>query len=382
MGLKDNIYSWYIKNLLLPGIEKIDTPGFIVTQFTEKGKVTYLRELLLPEEIFVNLENSLVSKYGDDARHILYSIGKKFGYTYASVSDFPQFSNADTRALDSFVYQLIRYVETLFANKIEHKIDTNKRTIQLNMSGYIICEKNGMGYLWAEGGMAGIWSWLLASKEIEGVKLLVDNNSGNESIVLCGPYQELLDMGLHPYTELDLMALHFSMQYRTINGIIASKHSKVSLRSLIDSGFFRYSQGKITFNDERYFSSEVHIVYILEKELAKLAAGLDILSKVAFDYGKQVSKANIQHGEAPEKFIADYLSASGWGDILISKKQSKYLISVTSFPWTTYAMESKFVLFRGLVSGLLSGFLTSDINLELSNSGINSGVFSISLTEA
>ena len=93
MPVKDKVVTWWIQNVIIPRQEIIDKPGFIVTTFTEKKFITYLRDFFLPEKLIEIIESKIVQTYGDLGRQVLYSIGKKFGYIYCSLSNFPNVKN-------------------------------------------------------------------------------------------------------------------------------------------------------------------------------------------------------------------------------------------------------------------------------------------------
>jgi hypothetical protein len=80
MPVKDRIVTWFIQHVLLPKIEIIDNPGFVINTLSDTTKTTYLREFFLPERLFEIIESRIVDKYGELGKKILYSTGKKFGY--------------------------------------------------------------------------------------------------------------------------------------------------------------------------------------------------------------------------------------------------------------------------------------------------------------
>ena len=114
--VKDEIVSWFIRNLLLPKMEMIDMPGFIITT---SGNI-HLREIRIPESLITRLENMISQEYGDRGEHSLYSSGKKFGYAYSSLADFPRCDNCSREKLEEFIYFLIRWVGTTYSRDIRH----------------------------------------------------------------------------------------------------------------------------------------------------------------------------------------------------------------------------------------------------------------------
>jgi hypothetical protein len=123
-------------------------------------------------------------------------------------------------------------------------------------------------------------------------------------------------------------------------------------------GFFKSKEGIIIRNSERYFLCESSLPYILEKELCGTDLS-DIAFQASFDFGKSIARKENSGNYA--KFITDYLSALGWGDVVLLKDGNSYKVISTYFPWCRFTDSSEFTLYRGFLSGLLSGFIKKDI---------------------
>ncbi len=307
MSIKDRIVSWYVKNIVIPKIEEIDNPSYIIAKFSQFKEKLSLRELFLPESLFVALENRLKEKG--------YHIGKKFGYVNASISKFETLFSCKNKVLKDFIYALVRYVEGTWSNKLLHSVDLRNRTFKLNMSNYIICRKNGLGYMFSEGGIAGIWSYACQDPTIEAVQPKCQGRGDKECEVIAAPYDTLVEMGYKPMRcKIDNMEIpKVDETYMEMNKIRKTKWARNSLRSLIDSGFFEYHHGQVTYKGERFFLCEASFMYILERELAKVKNGLRILWDVSFDFGKRL--AEVSGKQDPCKFIMDFFPALGFGDM-------------------------------------------------------------------
>jgi len=162
-------------------------------------------------------------------------------------------------------------------------------------------------------------------------------------------------------------------EYRSINEIRDVLYAKNSLKDLIDVGIFEFRNGILSYKDDRYFIVEASVAYLLEKELKKLKGGESLLFNLSFDYGK--SLASKQKGEDPSKFIMDFMSSLGWGDVFATKEDGKYVIRVICFPWTEWYKETKHVIFRGMLSGIISGFLERKVVLKEIKTGFYKGAF-------
>jgi len=193
MKIKDKIINWYLRNIYFPKFEIIDNPAFICERVGQRKDI-YLREILLNENFIINLENSL--KKEDKT---LYSIGKKFGYSYSNLSKFINISSATKNNILQSAYFLVRYIEAISSyGKLTHKINYSKRLFKLKMKDYIVCSKNGLGYIFSEGGIAGIWSYVMQDLNIEAVQPKCQGRGDKECLVIAAPYETLVKMGYNP----------------------------------------------------------------------------------------------------------------------------------------------------------------------------------------
>ncbi len=384
MKIKDKVVSWYVRNILLSKLEIINCPGYVLEQFGELKLGVTFRELLLSENLFSNLEQEIIIKYKKTGKQTIYTIGKKFGYVNSSLSTFSRIESTNKKKFLNFVYFLVRYVEGTYASKIVHKLDYENKIFQLTMDNYIICRKNGLGYILTSGGTAGIWAYMACDLTVEGVQTKCQGRGDKKCELICAPAKILKEKKIKFLKETDLEKLEIDAEYMEINKIRPTQFARYSLKDLIDSGFFEYSKGVIHYKDERHFLCEASLMYILEKELKKLKGGGKVLFDVSFDYGKSLAEKSKQEINNPssssgsaESFITNYMSALGWGDILVMKKSGKYTVVSNYFPWTKWAKNIKFIMFRGIISGLLSGFLNEKITLKKFQTDFSGGFLTV-----
>lgn len=351
MPLKDSIVSWYIQNIFLPKREIIDKPGFIVTTFTEDKETTYLREIFVSEMLFEEIENKVVQEYGEIGKQVLYSAGKKFGYTYAQISTFPSINMVSEKEFKDFAYFLVRYIEGMFSTKAKHSIDVENKIFEISFGDYIVCRHNGLGYIMGSGGTAGIWSYALQDASIEGIQLKCQGRGDNECKFLCSPQKIMGEKGLDCLCETNMTKLEYGEEYKAINIIRDTTYSHNSLKDLLDSGFFEYEQGMLTFNSIRFFPVESHILYILENEILRLENGEKFLFQVCMGYGRRIAK--LYTGDDWVSFLADFFPALGFGDIAVLDFEQPKIASMF-YPWTTFSDKSKYIIFRGMISGIIS----------------------------
>jgi len=374
MKIKDKISSWFIRNIVLPKVEDISQPGFIIIPTSIRKEKINMRELFLSESLIELIENSISNiKRGD---FYLYLIGKKFGYTYSYFSDFPTINN---KKIETFAYFVVRWVEATYASSISHTIDIKSKIFSLKMKDYIVCRHNGKGYLVGHGGIAGIWSYVMQDLNIEAVQPKCQGRGDKECLVIAAPYETLVKMGYKPIRCEEIEKIEMSPEYKKFNEIRPTRWATKSLKNLIDSGIFEYKHGQVTYRGERFFLCEASFMYILEKELKKVKNGLKILWDCSFEFGKNLTK--ISGRQEPSKFITDFFSALGFGDILVLEKKGRYEIIVKYFPWFNYANEIDFTMFRGMLSGVISGFTEKEIILKKIEKDTREGNLSLYIKE-
>jgi len=331
MPVKDKVVTWFIQHVIMPKREIIDKPGFIVTNFTEHDQTTYLRELLLPERLFELIENKIVQEYDEKGKQILYSAGKKFGYLYSSLSNFPTITTCSGKKLSEFAYYLVRYIETIYAQQANHEISIEDKTFTISFDDYIICRHNGHGYIMTDGGITGIWAYLMQDKFIEGIQFECQGRENKNCHVICAPKEKIQEKNNSYFSETDLP----------------------------DNKFFEYDEGILTFKNNRFFICESHILFLLEQEISKLENGEQFLFDICFEYGKILRET---YGEKDyQKFIIDFFPALGFGDITFLDSNK---IAAVYYPWTIYSETSKYIIFRGIMSGIISDSIGKKIEFN------------------
>lgn len=351
MPVKDRIVSWFIKNVIIPKREIIENPGFIINTFGGKNQLISLREFFLSEHLLELIENKIVEHYGEEGKQTLYSAGKKFGYVYASMSNFPTIKNTENKEFLDFAYFLVRYIETLFATDATHEINLRDKFLTMSVKDYIICRKNGFGYIMTDGGISGIWSYALSDKTIEGKQIECQGRGNRRCTIICAPKEKLKEKTNDFYIETKLFEKKFDSTYKKLNEIRQTTYSKNSLKDLIDSKFFRYQEGILSYKNIRFFACDSHIIYLLEKEIEKLENGEQFLFDICFEYGKFVRET--YGGKDYKKFISDYYPALGFGDIIVFDSKNPKIASIF-YPWTSYSEKSRYIIFRGIMSGIVS----------------------------
>ena len=342
--IKNNLVSWFIRNVVSRRLEIFDFPGFLIEKlFYKRDK--FVREFLLSETIISNIEKKVSAKNA-------YFIGKKFGYLYASLVDLPLIKDISEKEFLNFTYFLVRDIESIYASKIEHKIDYSSRLLHMKMHDYISCSDNGRGQIFSMGGIAGIWAYMCSDKAIEAVKPKCQGRGDPECEVIVAPINILKDKGFRPIQCQDVKASVLSEKYEKFNRIRPTIWAKQSLKHLIDSHIFIFNEGKITYGKERFFLCESSFMYVMETELKKSKSYIKTLWDVSFNFGKSFVK--IQKKRDPCKFITDIFPAMGFGDVHIIHKKDMYKIYFNYYPWSLCMNNIDFVMLRGIISGIIS----------------------------
>ncbi len=366
----DRITSWFIKNVIIPRHEIIDNPGFVLMKPFSKGQYQ-IRQAVFPESLLIDLENEISTRYGRKGEQTLYSLGKRFGYRMCHELRPPlksEISKKEFKRLSDF---FVKFIECTYAHKLKSDLKLEDNEFDLFLDGFVVCRKNGKGRILTEGGIAGVWSYVLGDNSIEAIQTKCQGRGDSKCNLVCAPYEALKNRGLKPMKETNLSGLEVNPKYEILNGIHESQYSHNSLQDMLDIKFFEYSGGMLMNKNQRYFILDTSLLYLIESDLTKLKGAEEILFDCAFRHGKAISEAQ---GKNSYTFIPEYLSSCGWGDILITKNsKGKYEVTSVFFPWTKFAEKSKFVLFRGMVSGLLSGAEKKKISLNKVSANSSSG---------
>lgn len=347
MAIQDALKSWFLRNVIKPRTEELDTPGFVATRVGGKG--TELREVFLPESLLVQIEDNVLEQFSEGDER-LYAIGKRFGWRYASIGDFPQTGNVSEHEFTKFFDFFMKYIEIIYASNLSYTLDTFARTFEMEAENYSVCRKNGRGQLLTTGAVAGVVAYLFEDKTMEAVQPECQGRGDKQCEVYCGRPEDIEE----EYCVTQLSEEELSSRYRKVNEIQQIKHGDSSIKDLMDKGFFDYNKGIMSHEGERYVPAEASLIYLLETQVD--ADQESVLFESAYSVGKSI-------GEGKElSFINDYLPALGWGGVKPVGEGEK--VHVSHYPWTKYAEETTFAIFRGFISGIISGIRDKEIRYE------------------
>ena len=377
VSIKDRAVRWFIKNVVMPKQEVMDNPGFIVSQFAEKGTEVFMRDLWIPESLFVEIEKEIVKKFSDKGRQSLYSAGKRFGWRYGLVAHFANIHEVSKEQLLKNMYLFIEFVTCIWAKEYEYAPDIDNKTFEAKSEDFVVCEKNGIGHLMSEGCPGGYFAYLLDDPTLEGTHIKCQGEGNEMCELIFAPSEVLKEREIEHLTETNIEELEQGASYANINAIQKPKFAKYSFNDLVNSRVFKHTGNYVAYLNERHFYCETSIIDLLEMEIKKIDGGEDVLFKVCFEFGKKLGKKM----GGGEDSVSTYMSAIGWGDILIMKKKGKTMVYSNYFPWTIYSDKINFIVFSGVMSGLISGASNDEVKLKKKNADIEDGYLTVTLEE-
>lgn len=360
--LKEKAINWYLKNIEMPKKEIQDHPGFMGENLS--GKDIYLRDIAVPEELFVMIENKI------DEPQLLYKIGKEFGYRYAQASGLKRYSELSEEKFKESTFGVMKYMESVsYWKNGSLEIDYDQKIQILELEEIIECNKNGKGNIFV-GAAAGLWSYRAEDKEIEGFQEKCQGRGNEKCVIKCGPKSKL-DKNFN--VDIDFDGLDISEDYKIFNEIKDTDYAQNSFEDFEEIGFFEHRDELFYHKDFRYIWAESSLIELIGSELGENYE--EELFNSAFKIGKDIAEDEKEVNM--RKFIIEYLSATGWGDTNIKKKNGHYQVKSLMFPWTKYSSNSSFPVFRGLVSGMMTEFKQRDIKLKNIKKDDKGGIFSI-----
>ncbi|MBI2675435.1 MAG: hypothetical protein HYX24_03185 [Candidatus Aenigmarchaeota archaeon] len=351
----DKVTDWLIRKTLVPRLVTFDTPGFIQEAFTFLSKVKFpLRNVILVESVFADLERQLTSEFGGRAKNVLYQSGRDFGRRYCNLEKVPNISD-DNRA--QTFYFFIKTFETVFAEELKDEVDWDKKRFSLNIKKFIICPKSGSGAFFTEGVVTGYWRSICDDATIEGIQVSCEGRGDKNCSAVYGPHSLLSKEFKNVYKTEREEKIAVPKEYASMNKTIERRSNyAVSMQNLLDSKKVIYDVGKFLYKGERLFPMELSSLQILERKILESfgKAGQKIVFDSAYKIGNDLAQSEVNK-EKEARFIAEHISAFGFGMPTIIPSES-VKIYVSGFPWSEYFSSDTNKYFEGLISGMASCF--------------------------
>ncbi|MEW6748101.1 MAG: hypothetical protein AB1295_00125 [Candidatus Micrarchaeota archaeon] len=358
--------SWFMKNIILPNNEIIDKPGFIIYQFQEKGKNSFMREILFPELMLADIESRAHRLAGKKADLALYRAGKRWGYRFADGALFPKRSKTGKKAFRTFFSDFVKFCETVYSAGFSGTMDLPKMEITMRGEDVIICSISGRGEVFL-GAWVGVWGYMCETRGMEGKHTKCQGRGAKECVFVCAPAKTLgFSEKMHWGQEMEIEPQFFKLN---------SPHevlSEFSLKRFLEMGNITYEGGFFRKGNDRLVLHESSSIYFIEDELERMGAK-DVVFDSAFDYFREFSKWHTM------EFFIGFLMATGWGEIKIFKEGKGYLVMIKNFPWTSLAGSIGFGMVRGAFSGFLSGKDKEEILFKRLKTNLHNGYLELTM---
>jgi predicted hydrocarbon binding protein len=354
-------------------VEKYDQPGMLLAQFDSPMGKIYTRIILIPEDILVNFENLQVKKNPSNAAK-LYSMGKNVGYNIAHVFKSSSMKSQGKADVEKFINFMTRFNFSTWAQSVDIlKLDAEKKIFNIKYSGHVVCRKNGKGYLLVEGMYGGFLAYTFNDKTVESVKLKCQGR-GDKFCEECISPRSFFTANNIKFFKAEPELLNFNdNKYLQMNALKPCQYATSSLKKLIEQKIFQLTGMHIKYKDMSMINISDVFIYILEMNLDNKSK--DMLYDISFESGKSIK--NIPN----TSFIVNFISALGWGDLLIQSAGGKVAAKLDMFPWRYEEKDiADFSLFSGFISGLLSSYYKKDLRLRKIKKTYVGNSFSVLMT--
>ena len=335
---------------VLTKMSKINVPGYISSEFiNSEGKKVFERVVFLPEDFFLEMENSIIREYGNRGKNDLYCIGKKFGYRFALLFNF---SGTDIKKSLSII---LKFLEALYAEKITIKeINLNNKTIVIDTKEMVITSKNGHGYILPLGGFAGICSYLLK-----------DNFIWCRSTKVADGIYELTSS---PKTSVDKIEFDIDCEmdlervddnYEVYNSSNIKDDNQLNMQKLVEFGILTYEKGKLNmFSVFRMVPIEIFLLYSMEM------LDENIIFQACYNTFYKISTFVVNKKIDPKTYIAQILTALGFGIVIVVVNKERLVFNFTGYPWMPEERGRKFSIIKGVIIGFINGGSGKKIDLD------------------
>ncbi|HDP73399.1 MAG TPA: hypothetical protein ENN46_00355 [Candidatus Woesearchaeota archaeon] len=344
MRLKNKFVKWWVQNLLSKKFTRA-VPGFIVTNFDNFSNKTSYRLLLLPEDIFVNIENRLVDK-SEKYKESLVKLGEDWGYNFAYLLSVPVYTGENEKALQRFISSAYKYGLTAWVRDVKYlNIDLRKGEIRAKSTDFVIARKNRMGLILYQGCIKGLFQYVFNKKiEITSIKLSKDFSDIEFTM-------SITDKRYNPSFKYSREVLS---QYREINAIRPLSHFKEGGDSAIYDKVFKTEDGLFYWRDYCLIYVGCIVLYLLESRIKEK----QVLFDIGFDWGKEFFQ-----GENLNFFLKTFV-LFGFGDVAVIPGKTPKVV-MKYFPWEPLEKDvNDFSLVRGILSGALSSVYSKEIHLK------------------
>lgn len=369
MRIREKINRFLMKKTLKSKIENLSQPGFISFGIGLGATGKELREVFLPEEIYSEIENRFEEEFGDEGAAMLYRAGRKYGWRYTDIAEFPENHEGTDKEVEKFVRFFSNYISTAYASKADFNFDIEDQTYELHIDKCSVCRQNGKGYTVSQGALSGVIARIYSNPDIHAVQDRCVGRDDKKCHVICSEINKLPVDPVSTFSDFNSKPL--SRKYETVNEPRELEHTKRSLEELTEEGMLEYRENLLYHKDRRQVPMEISMPYFIDREAEEKEGAPLILFDVSYKIGKDL-------GEGEDlSYTTKYLGALGWGDINPVEDGEK--IEINHFPWTIYSKNTDFNIFRGLISGMVSAIKDEEVRYNNYETNLSPNSFNLIL---
>lgn len=367
MEIGDTLKEFFVKKILAPQVLKLDVPGYVSGKFyTPEGQNAFTRSIFMPENFFITLEQITTAKLGAEGIQRLYAASKSFGYNFTALNKVPR-GNAGL-SLDL----ITKFMEVLYAGKLELNVDIKSKYVELIATELFITRLTGRGESLTIGGYGGVCAYVF--DDFKGIDCGI-LKVGDKYKFICGNEDQLSKAGVghlkfagDPPT-FDKNYTIFNMPNRKADP------SSFSLNKLLESKLFSYQKGELKFSlaDIRFAPVELTLSYLLNQNIPDEIIYESAKSAFMEIGGKMGTQQN------PHLFLANLLTALGYGNVIVEKKGNSTIFELIGYPWYYGCESSNLPLLKGIIEGFLISQKVTKTNIESLKSSITQNTFKVSV---
>jgi hypothetical protein len=86
------------------------------------------------------------ARVGDKGKGVMYSLGKKFGYSFAQLGRFENIKDHPGEGVKDWIIVASKFVEGTYASEISQTIDVKNKTVDYTLKNFVICRKLGYDF--------------------------------------------------------------------------------------------------------------------------------------------------------------------------------------------------------------------------------------------
>src|SRR3989338_912698 len=169
-GIKNDLVQWFLKDIIIPNLMRIDTPGFVTVKKNYRDRDIEQRNLFYSETFMANFESAVVNELGKAGEKAAYLIGMNYAYAYCHSFGIPRLGFESEKSIDDFIKFYRAFMGVTWGEFINYKYDLKAKTFEAEVSNHIVCRKNGLGHIFTFGNLAGGFQYIFQDNTVQGIQ--------------------------------------------------------------------------------------------------------------------------------------------------------------------------------------------------------------------